>query len=90
MVEPESPRYLNFKLSVNISHLRQSKSDLYLINESKDYNERRSKSGQDVSLNRILKYIVSTKWQSHCPNAPECEVCGALARLYAIVALGTQ
>ena len=79
LVESESPRYLNFKLSVNISHLRQSKSDLYLINESKDYNERRSKSGQDVSLNRILKYIVSTKWQSHCPNAPECEVCGALA-----------
>ena len=86
LVNPESPRYLNFGMSVNISHLRQAKSDIYLIHESQDLAKRLSMSANVANLNDVLGYIIRKK-RSHCPNAPECEVCGNLASSFVIAAV---
>ena len=58
LVNPESPRYLNFGISVNVSHLRQAKSDIYLIHESQDLAKRLSMSADVANLNDVLSHII--------------------------------
>ena len=38
-------------------------------------------SANVANLNDVLGHIIRNNWRSHCPNAPECEVCGNLASI---------
>jgi hypothetical protein len=75
--EIETSHYLTFLYHMNVSYLRASESTLYMSRERSGYKERKQSKG--VTFTDCLQHITQTKWRSHCPYVPECEVCGLAA-----------